>query len=322
MTPGTHEFLARIKSLFRKQRMDREMAEELEFHQTLLREKFERQGMPPTAAAQATRKTFGNSSRWHERLREQWQFKPLENLLRDLTFAVRVLKKSPGFLAVALLTLALGVGANTAVFSMINALLLRPLSVPHAEQLAVLSFQAGGPQPIYSFCTPFFRNLENRPDIFANVFAYNPDPMQVLGRSGNENIPGVLVSGQFFPALQTAPLLGRYLTPADDRPGGSPDGLAVVISESFWETWFNRAPDVLERKLVIANTPFAVVGVMPKRFIGADPTKAPRSLSRSPPIPLSTPPVTTSTPELTHGGSPSWPACDPASRSRRRMQRS
>jgi hypothetical protein len=98
MTPGTHEVLARIKSLFRKRRMDREMAEELEFHQTLLRERFERQGMPPTAAAQATRKTFGNTSRWHERLREQWQFKPLENFHRDLTFAARVLKKNrPAF---------------------------------------------------------------------------------------------------------------------------------------------------------------------------------------------------------------------------------
>jgi predicted permease len=275
MTPDTHEFLGRIKSLFRKRHMDREIAEELEFHQTLLREKFERQGMPPPAAAQATRKAFGNTSRWHERLREQRQFKPLENLLRDLTYAARVVKKSPGFLGVAVLTLALGVGANTAVFSMINALLLRPLTVPHAEQLTVLSYQAGGPQPEYAFCTPFFRNLENRLDIFANVFAYNPDPMQVLGRSGNENIPGMVVSGQFFPALQTAPILGRYLTPADDQLGGSPDGLAVVISESFWETWFNRAPGVIGRKLVIANTPFTVVGVMPKRFMGADPTQKP-----------------------------------------------
>jgi predicted permease len=251
------------------------MAEELEFHQTLLREKFERQGMPPTAAAQATRKTFGNTSRWHERLREQWQFKTPENLLRDFTFAVRVLKKSPGFLAVALLTLALGVGANTAVFSMINALLLRPLSVPHAEQLAVLSYQSGGPGPDYTFCTPFFRGLENRRDIFANVFAYNPDVMQVQGRSGNENIRGMLVSGQFFTALQTTPLIGRYLTPADDQSGGNPDGLAVVISESFWESRFDRAPDVLGRKLIIANVPFTVVGVMPKQFIGADPTQKP-----------------------------------------------
>ncbi len=275
MTPGTHEFLARIRSLFSKQRHDREMAEELEFHQALLREKFERQGLPPAAASQAARKTFGNPNRWHERLREQWQLRMIENLIRDVRFSMRLLKKSPGFTTVALLTLALGVGANTAVFSMINALLLRPLSVPHSEQLAVLSIEEGGPQPNYTFCTPFFRNLENRLHIFANVFAYNPDTMQVQGRSGNENIHGMLVSGQFFPALQTAPLNGRYLTPADDQPGGSPDGLAVVISEPFWETWFDRDPDVVGRKLVIANTPFTVVGVMPKKFIGADPTQSP-----------------------------------------------
>jgi len=286
MTPGTHEFLARIKSLFGKRRMDREMAEELEFHQTLLREKFERQGMPPAAAAQAARKTFGNTSRWHERLREQWQFKPLETFVRDLTFAARAHKKSPGFLAVALLTLALGVGANTAVFSMINALLLRPLSVPHSEQLAILSMEDGGPQPKYVFCTPFFRGLEKRRDIFANVFAYNPDVMPVQGRSGNENIHGMLVSGQFFTALQTTPRMGRYLTPADDQSGGNPDGLAVVISESFWESWFDRAPDVVGRELIIANVPFTVVGVMPKQFIGADPTQKPDVF-----VPLSADPI-------------------------------
>ena len=79
----------------------------------------------------------------------------------------------------------------------------------------------------------------------------------------------MLVSGQFFQAMETPPLLGRYLTPQDDQPGGSPAGLAVVISEDFWNNWFNRAPDVVGRKMVIANTPFTVVGVMPKRFIGA-----------------------------------------------------
>ncbi len=85
----------------------------------------------------------------------------------------------------------------------------------------------------------------------------------------------MLVSGQFFQAMETAPLLGRYLTPQDDRPGGSPAGLAVVISEDFWNHWFNRAPDVVGRTMVIANTPFTVVGVMPKRFIGPDPTERP-----------------------------------------------
>jgi predicted permease len=286
MAPGLHQFLLRVKSLFRRRRMGREMAEELEFHQAMLREKLLRQGIQATEVDVATQRIFGNGARWHERLRELWQFRTLENLLRDLSFSVRLLKKSPGFTAVALLTLALGVGANTAVFSLINGLLLRPLPVPHAEELAVLRIEEGGPQPNYAFCTPFFRSLERSHDVFADVFAYNPDTLQVQGRSSNENIRGVLVSGQFFRALQTAPLMGRYLTPEDDRRGGSSAGLAVVITETFWESWFHRAPDVVGRKLVIANVPFTVAGVMPKWFIGADPTERPQIFA-----PLSADPI-------------------------------
>ncbi len=279
MIPSLHEFVKRLWALFHKRRMDREMADELEFHQGLLREKLLRQGVPQLEVDLATRRTFGNASRWQERLSELWQFKSLENFLRDLGFSARLLAKSPGFTAVAILTLAVGVGANTAVFSLINGLLLRPLPVPHAEKLVVLRIDENGSEPNYAFCTPFFRGLEERHDLFADVFAYNGDTFQVRGRSGNENvnenIEGMLVSGQFFQALETPPLLGRYLTPQDDQPGGSPAGLAVVISEDFWNNWFNRAADVVGRKMVIANTPFTVVGVMPKRFIGADPTQRP-----------------------------------------------
>jgi predicted permease len=269
-------FLLRIKSLFRRRTMDREIAEELQFHQAMLRERLSRQGVPAGELDTAAKRVFGDGSRWHERLTELWQFHTLENFLRDVGFSMRLLRKSPGFTAVALLTLALGVGANTAVFSLINGLLLRPLPVPNSEQLVVLRIEEGGPQPNYSFCTPFFRSLEERHDVFTDVFAYNLDILQVRGRSANENIQGMLVSGQFFRAFQTPPLLGRYLTPEDDRRGGSPAGFAVVITEHFWETWFDRAPSVVGRKLIIANEPFTVVGVMPKRFIGADPTRAPQ----------------------------------------------
>jgi predicted permease len=275
MIPGFHEFLNRLWALFHKRRMNREMAEELEFHQGLLREKLLRQGVPQVEVDLATRRAFGIASRWQERLRELWQFKTLENFLRDLGFSVRLLAKSPGFTAVAILTLAVGVGGNTAVFSLIDGLLLRPLPVPHAERLVVLRMDENIAEPNYAFCTPFFRGLEGRHDLFADVFAYNGDTFQVQGRSGNENVQGMLVSGQFFQALETPPLLGRYLTAEDDQPGGSPTGLAVVISEVFWNNWFNRATDVVGRKMIIANTPFTVVGVMPKRFIGADPTQRP-----------------------------------------------
>jgi len=185
----------------------------LEFHRTLLRERLARQGVAPAELDLATTRTFGNQSRWQERLTELWQFGTLENFLRDLSFSLRLLRKSPGFTAVALLTLALGVGANTAVFSLINGLLLRPLPVPHGEQLVVLRMEEGGPQPNYAFCTPFFRGLESRHDIFADVFAYDSDILQVRGRTTNEEVSGMTVSGQFFRALQTPPLLGTISDP-------------------------------------------------------------------------------------------------------------
>src|ERR1700733_3595598 len=145
MTSGLHEFLKRLRALFHKRRMDRELAEELQFHQGLLREKLLRQGVPQLEVDLATRRAFGNASRWQESLRELWQFKTLENFLRDLGFSARLLAKSPGFTAEAILTLAVGVGSNPAVFSLINGLLLRPPDVPDAEKLVVLRIDENGP---------------------------------------------------------------------------------------------------------------------------------------------------------------------------------
>jgi predicted permease len=276
MIPGLHEFVGRLKWLFRKRRMDREIAEELEFHQAMLREKLLRQGVPDRETEMAAQKRFGNAQRWHERLRELWQFQRLENLLRDMRFSWRLLMKSRAFSAVALLTLALGVGANTTVFSMINGLLMRPLPVPESGRLAVLGINQGRPRNNYTFPEPVFRSLEHRHEVFEEVFAFDNSDFQVRRGSASENVRGQFVSGSFFDALRTAPLMGRALSPADDRPGGNPAGFGVVISEGFWDTWFNRAPDVLGQKLTIDNVVFTVVGVMPKRFIGADPLQRPR----------------------------------------------
>ena len=165
-------------------------------------------------------------------------------------------------------TLALGIGANAAVFSLINGLLLRPLPVPHAEQLAILRLQPGAYG--YTFSTPIFRILERHNDLFQNVFAFTEHTFQVRNGNKNEAFEGGLVSGQFFDGLSVQPELGRCLNAADDQPGGSPAGLAVVISDQFWKKWFNRAPDAIGRKLMLDNVPFVVVGVMPKSFIGAD----------------------------------------------------
>jgi predicted permease len=225
----------------------------------------------------------------------------VESFSRDVFFAARLLRKSPGFTAVALLTLALGVGANTTVFSMINGLLLRPLPVPHSDRLAVLGIDRGGPETVYSFPEPLFRGLEKRRDVFEGVFAFSHAKLQVRGTDGNENAVGHFVSGGFFQMLETAPLLGRTLTPEDDRKGGNPAGFAVVISEHFWQSWFNRAPDVVGRKLTIDNTMFTVVGVMPKGFIGANPLERPELY-----VPLATERVLEGERNMTDAGIHGW----------------
>ncbi|MGD0892724.1 MAG: ABC transporter permease [Terracidiphilus sp.] len=275
MAQNLNEFVLRLKALFQKRRMEREMADELAFHQAMLQDKLLRQGVAMADVDAATRRKFGSTSRWHERLRELWQFKSLENFWRDVKFAARLLRGTPGFTVVAILTLALGVGANTTVFSIINGLLLRPLDVPASDRLAVIGISQGNPNINYSFSEPLFRSLERRPGLLEQVFAESYSKLQVRNGSGSESVPGALVSGGFFPALETAPLLGRALGPEDDRKGGDPAGYGVVISEGFWQRWFNRAPNVIGQKLAINHVAFTVVGVMPKRFIGVDPLARP-----------------------------------------------
>jgi predicted permease len=301
MRESLSEFLQQAKGLFRRRRMDREMADELEFHQEMLRAKLLHEGVAEAEVEMETRRRFGNAGRWHESLRELWQLGWVESFSRDVFFAARLLRKSPGFTAVALLTLALGVGTNTAVFSMINGLLLRPLAVPHSDRLAVLGIYHGEPTLAYTFPEPLFRGLERRHEVLGSVFAYYSTKFQVRGHNGNEEIMGQMVSGEFFPALETAPLLGRMLTRADDRKGGDPAGFGVVISQHFWESWFNRAPDVVGQKLTIDNTVFTVVGVMPKRFRGADPLQRPEFY-----LPLATEPVLDGERNITDAGIRGW----------------
>jgi predicted permease len=294
-------FFARLCALFTQIKSQSELDEELETHLELLMERFVAQGMSRKEADAAARRQFGNATLLRQRHWEARSFMFFSVLWRDLSYSARLLRKSPGFTAVALLTLALGIGANTAVFSMINGLLLRPLDVPQSGELVVLGIDRSRPRIDYSFPEPIFRSLEKRHEAFANVFAFDHAALEVKGRSGVETIEGQLVSGEFFPALETAPMLGRILTPQDDRKGGDPAGFGVVISQHFWETWFSRSPDVIGQELQIDNTVFTVVGVMPKRFVGADPLQRPELF-----VPLATEPILNGARSMTAAGFHGW----------------
>jgi predicted permease len=269
-------WLSRVGSLFVRRRLDGDLDDELRAHIEMAAEENVKRGLSPGEARQKALREFGGVTQVKESFRLQAGVPFLEQLVRDLRYAMRQLRGSPGFALTAILTLALGLGANTAIFSLLNALLLRPLPVPHADELSVIHYtRSDDPDPDYSFSAPMFRALERRHDVFESVAGFTGRTMQVRSSSGNVSVAGALVSGEFFKTLGVQPLMGRSLTPQDDRKGGASTGFGVVISEGFWQSWFNRAPDVIGRRLTIANAPFTVVGVMPKTFIGADPTRRP-----------------------------------------------
>jgi predicted permease len=270
--------MSRCSAFFKRAKLDGELDEELRAHIALAMEENVAHGMSEADARTAALRSFGGVAQTRETYRVQRGMPWVEQMGRDVRFGIRQLRRSPGFALTAILTLALGLGANTAVFSLINALLLRPLPVPHADQLAVLHINHSDDVygPDYNFCAPMFRALEKRHDGFQDVFGFSGSTMQVRTASGNVTVYGAMVSGQFFHAMQVAPLMGRYLTPVDDQRGGGSGGFAVVISEGLWRTWFNSSPDVIGHRLTIANAPFTIVGVMPKTFIGADPTQRPQ----------------------------------------------
>jgi len=279
--------LSRIAALFRPQSLDAALDEELRAHIDLATAENMTLGMNRKQARRAALRSFGGITQAKETYRQRRGFPVLNQVARDLRFACRQLYRAPGFAATAVLTLALGLGANTAIFSLINALLLRPLPVPHADRLVVVySTTTDDPGASYSFSAPLIRALEKRHDGFQQVAAFSRSILQVRSASGNEQVSGELVSGQFFAMMQTPPRLGRYLTPQDDL-AGNPQGFAVVLGEGFWRSHFNAAPDIVGRKIVVANVPFTIAGVMPASFIGADPITRPSLY-----LPLAAEPIT------------------------------
>jgi predicted permease len=267
--------LSRIAAIFRSTRLDTSLDEELRSHIDLATEEHIRRGLTGAEARRLALREFGGVAQVRETYREQRGLPILEQVRRDIRFGLFQLWKSPGFTVTAILTLALGVGANTTVFSMINGLLLRQLPVPESDRLVVFGANLGGPQPSYSLSDPLFRGLQRQHGALSTVFAFEGESFQVKSGSSTEVISGQYVSGTFFDALQVPPLLGRTLNAQDDRKGGDPAGFATVISEALWTNRFHRDPEILGRRMVINTVDFTIVGVMPRSFFGADPLQRP-----------------------------------------------
>jgi putative ABC transport system permease protein len=190
----------------------------------------------------------------------------VDKLLQDLRYGIRALAKAPGFTVVAVLAIALGIGANTAIFSVVDAVLLRPLPFPEPERLMRAFLQEAASGQTSTFGIADFLAWRDHQQSFEHVAAYDTTQGSVAltGLSNPERIRGVAVSADFFSALGATPILGRAFTPEDDRPGSEP---VVVIGKNFWRSHLSSDPNVLGRSITLDGRPHIIIGVMPSEFL-------------------------------------------------------
>ncbi|HXJ96534.1 MAG TPA: ABC transporter permease [Terriglobia bacterium] len=258
---------SRLRGLLTRRRLDEDFQQELDSHLALLTEENVRRGMAPEDAGRAARVRLGGVTQLRETNRDLRGLPWLETLVQDVRYGLRQLRRSPGFTTAAVVTLALGIGANTALFSLIDAVLLRMLPVTSPERLVHLfSVTADGGTNDY-FSYPTYKTLRDQNHVFSDVFAF-----RALGDVDFEvDGHGELAQGQAVTGNYHA-VLGRTINPADDRVrAGSP---VAVISYRYWERRFGRDPSVLDKNIVLDNVPFRVIGVTAPEFFGLEPGQA------------------------------------------------
>jgi putative ABC transport system permease protein len=251
--------LRKLRALFRRKKLDAEMAEELRGHLELQTERNLADGLSPEEARYAARRQFGGVEQVKEQARAQRGLVWLENVLRDLALGARLLRKHPGFTAVAVLTLALGIGSCTAIFSVVNAILFRRLDYPEPERIMVLRELTPPPSVRENVVSPRnFLDWRERARSFSHLAAWEDVGLNFTGGSEPEQLQGDRVTGDYFGVFGTRPVQGRLLTDADARPGNE---RVAVLSFAFWQRAFGGATDVVGRTLRLNDEVYAVVGV-------------------------------------------------------------
>jgi putative ABC transport system permease protein len=250
-------------------RHDDELDKELRFHVDSRVDDLIGEGVPPEEARRRARLEFGGVMQTKEAVRDLHVWSLVEGLLQDLRLAFRTLRATPIVTFVAVLSLALGIGANTAMFSLVNSLLLRPLPVKDPARLVLLRSHEQGGYPEWSY--PVWNEIRRRPQLFEAVAAWSPIARANFTAEGETlKADGFLASGSFFETLGVSAFVGRTFSNADDQLGGGPDGPVAVISYGFWQRHFGGAATALGRTVTLENVPFTVVGVTPPEFFGAD----------------------------------------------------
>src|SRR5215472_14374667 len=263
MTDRLRQSFHRLRSFFRRAQPDRDLDTELRSHLEMAFERHLAQGMSPEQARRQAHLDFGGLEQTRQSYREARGLPVLDALFHDLRFALRMLRKSPGFTAVVVLTLGLGMGSTTTIFSVVNSILLRPLPYQNSQRLSRI--QETHPRSASMGVTyATFLDLRREATTIENASAYREWIFNVTGRAEPAQISGALVSGNFFAALGSTPLLGRTILPEDDQPGAN--NRVVVLSYALWAGHFAADRSILGQTVMINAEPFAVIGVMPPGF--------------------------------------------------------
>jgi putative ABC transport system permease protein len=256
---------SRFFGLFRKRRLEKELDEELRSHVEMQVEENLKKGMSAGEARRAALRSFGGVEQAKEAYRDQRGLPFLETLFQDLRYGVRMLAKNPGFTAVTVLTLALGIGANTAMFSVVNAVLLRPLPYPQSDRLVTLWMTI--PELGYtgpgSTCDPDFREWQSQNQTFDEMAAFQGGTMNLAGHGVPERLQVAEVSASLFPLLGARPALGRAMLAADQESGRSS---VVLLSHQLWQRKFGADAGIIGKSIDLDGKARTVVGVMPPAF--------------------------------------------------------
>ncbi len=252
----------RTQNWLHRERFDSDLAKELDFHLSMKESENKEAGLDADSAREAAHRELGNLTQARESSRETWMFLRVETWLADVRYASRVLLDKPLFAACAVLTLALGIGANAAIFTLIDALLLRGLPVAQADRIVQIALKGQG-MTVLSY--PLFQDLKPRTKSFSGMFSWNSADLWTGWGAQATQVPAAAVSGETYQTLGLVPSAGRLLTPADDTTAAS---YVAVISYRYWTREFARDPRAIGRTIQLDQQPFTIVGVTPANFLG------------------------------------------------------
>jgi predicted permease len=261
------DLIYRLRALFCRKSVEDELQEELQYHLEREAEKYRQAGATPEQAMRRARLALGGLEQARQQCREARGTRLLDDLLQDARYGLRTLGKSPGFTVVTILTLALGIGACTAIFSIVNAVLIRSLPYGDAGRLVYLLTPNPnfGNIPVEAFGPSYadFFDLQRQSHSYTSMTAFEQASFSSASQSTTQRVEGVRVDGNFFSTLQSFPEVGRAIGPEDDRPGHSN---VVVISHALWQSMFAGSTQILSKSLRLDGELFQIVGVMPPGF--------------------------------------------------------